>query len=478
MLDVIPTTLLTPGNYQTFAHVKGGSGLEPLPLRVLLVGVKSSAGTATAETPVQILDESDGRTKAGQGSELALMIAKSFEQGRKNAAEAAVAAGQPEVWICPIAAPSGAAAVQTLTVTVTTAVAGTLVVRIAGRTIECGVSAGDAQNTIATALRNAIAARHVELPITATVATNVVTCTHVTTGTNGNDVAYEVVSAPSGVSVASAQTVAGTGTVDITAALDAAVDRNYDAIAISIHSSAAITDAAAHLTTAWGYGQKMWRWVVMGDRASLGTATGYATSADSEKILIVSCESSPSLPSEIAAATAVAAWGRTAPNANLDGVELAIYPPPATAAYTAAEIESALQGGVTPLRTTASGAAVEIVRLITTKITEGGAPFPALRDLAVSRTLAYRATQYDVAYRARFREEAQTPSLLERIRDMCVGIDRELGRLGYLRDVETTIPELRVSEATSPDGRVLAQAPAIVATPHHQLAVRHVSYYR
>lgn len=476
LIDVIPTNLLTPGAYQTFVHVKGGSGLEPLPLRVLLVGVKSSAGTATAETPVQVLDEIDGRGKAGQGSELALMIAKAFEQGALNRAGGG-GAGQPEIWICPIAAPSGAAAVQTLTVTVTTAVAGTLVVRIAGRTIEVGVSAGDAQNTIATALRNAIAARHVELPITASVATNVVTCTHVTTGTNGNDVVYEVVSAPSGVSVASAQGTAGTGTVDITAALDAAVDRNYDAIAISIHSSAAITDAAAHLAAMWSYAQKYWRWVVMGDKASLGTATGYASSADSEKILIASCEASPSLPSEIATAVAVAAWGRVAPNANLDGVELALYPPAPASAYTGAEVESALVGGVTPLRPTSSGARLEIVRLITTKLTEGGVPFPALRDLAVSRTLAYRATQYDVAYRSRFRQEVQTPDLIARVRDMLVGIDRELGRLSYLRDVETYVPELQVTEASSPDGRLLVQAPCRVASPHHQLAIRHFNHY-
>ena len=48
-------------------------------------------------------DVADGITKAGQGSELALMIAKAFEQGMLNASSGR--GGMPECWICPIAAP-------------------------------------------------------------------------------------------------------------------------------------------------------------------------------------------------------------------------------------------------------------------------------------------------------------------------------------------------------------------------------------
>lgn len=479
----VPTSLRTPQTFHEFHHVKAGGGLTALPLRVLLVGVKSSAGTATAETPVQAFDLADAITKAGQGSELALMAAKAFEQGLLN--QASGRGGMPEVWLCPIAEPGvSVAAAQTLTVTVTTAEAGTIHLRIAGRDIFVGVSAGDAQNTIAAAIEDAIDALVRDLPVTAGVAANVVTCTHVTTGTNGNDVVYEVVAKPAGVTIASAQSAAGTGTVDVTAALDAAVDKNYDAVVLSIHSSTAVSDAAAHLTAMWGYAQKFWRWVFIGDKATLATAQGYATSADSEKILVVSCEQSPSLPSEIATAAAVMAFGVERPNANFDGVELALYPPPASYAYSGSEIESALAGGVTPLKPTASGARLQCVRLVTTRITSGGAPFFALADLAFSRTLAYRATQYDVAYATRFQQEIidgalsdPEATLLARVRDMCVGIDREMGRLGYLRDVETTVPQIQVEEAASPAGRLLVQAPCQVAGPLHQVAFDHLHYY-
>lgn len=489
LLDPIPSNLRAPNDFHTFRNVKTGSGLEPLPLRVLLVGMKLASGTATTETPVQVFDLVDAATKCGRSSELYLMVAKAFEQGTLNKISGRAGAGMPEVWICPIAPLSGggaAAAAETFTVTVATALAGTLVVRIAGRTIYVGVSAGDAQNDIATALKNAIVAAASDLPGTATVSTNVVTFTNGTTGTNGNDVAFEVVSAPSGVSVALAQSVVGVGTIDITAALDAAVDRNYDAVVPSIHSSTAITDANAHLTAMWGYAQRMWRWVVIGDRASLSTAQGYATSADSEKLIVASCEQCPNLPSEIATAVAVAAWGTSQPNANYDNVALALYPPPATYVYTSAEEESALAGGVTPLRPSPSGAHLEIIRLITTKMTDGGAPFTALMDLAYSRTLAYRATQYHLAYRSQFQQEIidgafdnPDATLLKRVRDMCVGLDREMGaqQPPILRDVETTIPEIRVAESSSVAGRLVVKAPCRPAGPLHQVSFDHVNYY-
>lgn len=484
LTTTVPSSFDTPGSFHIFTHVKAGGSLVPLALRVLLVGVKSAAGTATALTPVQLLDVNDAIAKCGVGSELALMAAKAIEQGLLN--QSLGRGGIPEIWACPIVAPSGGGAVaaaQTLTVTGPATASGTLILRIAGRYVYVGVNSGDSANTVAAAIEDEIDALVRDLPVTAAVLANVVTCTHVTTGTNGNDVAYEVVQAPAGIAVALAASVVGVGTVDITAAVDASFDKNYDAIAISIHSGAAVTDALAHLVDAWTYSQKSWRWVVMGDRASLGTAQGYASSADSEKVIIPSCEACPNLPSEIATAVAVAAWGVEAPNANYDDVELALYPPPTASAYTGAEHESAIDGGVTPLLPTHNGARLRIGRLVTTKITDGGAPYKLLADLAFIRTVAFRATQYDVIYRTQFKQEVidgpiddPEATLLKRIRDMMVGVDRTMGDLGYLRDVETYVPQFRVEEAQAPQGRVLAQAPCRVAGPLHQVAFEHLNY--
>ena len=64
----VPSSVDTPGSFHVFTHVKAGGSLVPLALRVLLVGVKTSAGTASALTPVQLLDVNDAITKCGQGS--------------------------------------------------------------------------------------------------------------------------------------------------------------------------------------------------------------------------------------------------------------------------------------------------------------------------------------------------------------------------------------------------------------------------
>ena len=478
----VPSSIDTPNTFHEFHYVKAGGSPVAVPARVLLVGVKTSGGAASTEVPVRIFDTADAITKFGKGSELALMAAKAFEQGNIN--QAYGYGGMPELWGCSIAPPTGVAASSTLTVTVTTATAGTVVFRIAGRTLFAGVSAGDSVTAIATAISTAINAASRELPVTATSSAGVVTIPHNTTGTNGNDVSYEIVSTPSGVSVAWARPTDGTGTVSIANSLDAAVDRNYDAVAISIHSSTAITNSATHLTAMWGFAQKYFRWVFLGDRASQATTQAYATAADSDKIVVVTCENTPSLPSEIAAAAAVLAFGAERPNMNFDNARIALYPPLATYAYTASEIESAIDGGMTPLRPTPDGTALEVVKLVTTKVTDNSVPFLAAADLAISRTLAYRATQYDIQYRLRFRQEVidgdlndPNATLLARIRDMCVEIDREMGRLGYLRNVEDYVSQIRVEEASSPMGRVLVQAPCRVANPLHQVAFDHLSYY-
>ena len=60
----VPASVLTPDSFHTFQHVKAGAGLAALPLRVLLVGTKSTAGTATTETPVQLFDVADAKGEA------------------------------------------------------------------------------------------------------------------------------------------------------------------------------------------------------------------------------------------------------------------------------------------------------------------------------------------------------------------------------------------------------------------------------
>lgn len=472
ILSTVPTNIRRPGAFHEFIHTAAGRGLTPLTIRVAIIGIKTAAGSAVNGTPIQIFDEVDAETKLGVGSQACMGAKMAFRQARRQGA-------MPEAWAVTIAEPGASvAAAQTLTVTGTATAAGDVVVRIAGRTIRAGVSVGDVQNTIAAAIKAAIDAIASDLPTTAGVAANVVTCTHRTTGVNGNDVLYEVVSTPAGVAVASAQSVAGTGTVAIATSLDALLDKDYDFICIGNHLAGDVTALITHTTAAWGFAEKKFRFGVLAERGTVSTANTLATGGNDKTVLVITYEGCPNLPIEIAVAAATAAAGKVNPNANLDGEVLELYPPAANLAYTASEIESALAAGATPLAPTFEGTGTQVVRMVTTKTTEGGAPFEALRDLAFPRTAAFLARQVDIGYRTRFKQEVLDGGgdLLQRIRDMVIEVNRAAEAQRIVRDVDTFLPQILVEESPSIAGRVLVQNTFKVAGPLHQAAFVHTHY--
>ncbi len=470
----VPSNLRRPGAFHEFRNTQAGLGLVPLDSRVALVGIMSSTATATAASPFQIFDETDGDAKCGPGSQLAMMARAAFAQARLDGV-------QPEIWAVAIAAPGASVAAQeTLTVTASSALAGNLVFSIAGRVLVAPVSAGDSATTIAAAMDAAIDAALLFLPLTSTASSGVVTCVVTSTGVWGNDIAYRTISAPSGVSVAYAASVTGTGTVDVTASVDTLIDKDYDAIVLGNHGTTDVTDMVAHNTTQWGYGQKLYRHAFIGERGSLATANTLGTTGNDKTVVIIACEGCPNLPGEIAAAGAVACIGKNRPNANLDGQVLALYPPLPTDAFTSAEVESALSSGVTPLTPTANGTGVKIERMVTTKTTLSGAPFEALRDIGLSRTDAYMARQIDIGYRLGFFQEvidgAVDGELFKRIKDMVIRIQKAAEKAKILRNVDDYIDQILVEESEDVPGRILVQDPYRVAGALHQAAFLHVNY--
>lgn len=463
-----PTSLRRPGAYSEFQFLASGQQLVPLPLRVVIVA-ESKGGTATVETPIQIFSEADADTKLGTGSFAALMARDAFTTAKLKGSS-------PEIWACPIAEPGGGTAAQeTITVTVTTAQAGNVVFTIGKTTITVGVSAGDTQNTIASAIQQAIASLTTVLPVTAAApGANVVTCVNVTKGVNGNDVPFALVSAPTGVTVAFAQSVAGAGAASISNALNALYDRRYHAVAISNHTSTDITTLLTQRASDWSYTYANYRFYFMGCTGTLGTAQALQAAANDFGIVIVGCDSIPAMPGELAIATAVAEFAREAPNANLDGDVLPFPPPAGSKAWNDSQVESALSGGVTPL--TPSGSFVKIERLVTSQTTQNGAPFEPLRDLAYPRTAMFLAEQIAIAFQSGFVQQVMTDDVLTRVRDMVVEKQRACEALGYIRDVDSFVPQIRAEFATSPSGRVVASNPFRPAGPLHQGVFVNVMY--
>jgi phage tail sheath gpL-like len=162
----ISSSLRVPFVAAEFDNSRAQQGPALLPYRALLIGQKTSSGTATANTIVRVSNESQVRTFAGPGSLLHRMAIAWFANNRST-----------EVYIGVLADNgSGVAASGTLTVTGPATASGTLSLYIGGTLVQVAVASGDAQNTIATAIGAAITA-NTDLPVTASVTTNVVTVT-------------------------------------------------------------------------------------------------------------------------------------------------------------------------------------------------------------------------------------------------------------------------------------------------------------
>jgi phage tail sheath gpL-like len=474
IVTTVPSTKRRPGGYAQYKFVPSGNQLTPLPLRIVAVAQGSTAGTLAVDTPTQIFDEDDADAKAGRGSELALMLRKMFDQ-------AALMGASPEIWACRVDAPAGVAAQNTLTVTGTATGSGTLALRAAGRTLYVGVSTGDSADTVAAAIKAQWDLAASDLPGTAAVTTNVVTVTAAQPGVTGNDTVFSTDTPIAGLTVGYAQSIPGTGVANIATALDALFSRDYDAVALANHAAADVTNAIAHVSAAWGYSQQRPRHVVIGERGSLGTAQALATAANDKSIIVVNAEGTGSTPGEIAAAAALAWFSFEAPNVNMDGTRLALFAPAAALAYTDTEVESALAGGVTPLTPTADGQ-LKIEMLITTATSLAGVPFEGLKEAAMSRTAAWMGRQIHARFTAEFRQEVLTTSpqqgisVLDRIRDMVVSVQRAAESLGYIRNVDDYLEQIIVEEAVAPAGRVNVTNPFRVAGPLHQAVFVHTMY--
>lgn len=476
----VSTSLRRPQTFHAFTYQYANRSLTPLPLRIALIGTMLSTGTATAATVYEISDSGQSDALFGESSELALMCRKALQTGAR------LQFG-PRVYAVGIAEPGGGTAnVKTITSTGTATADGNAIVRVAGRTVSVGIRTGDVQNTIATAVSNALKTIQADLPVIVSVATNVVTLTHATKGINGTDIAVSVELNVGGNTLAVANTAVGAGVVDITAALDALAPLPFDGIAISNHAAADIADITTDIASRWSYSEKRWRYYFLGEPGTIGTATSLASSANHQAVVIASMEGCLSTAGEMATALAFATFSRERPNANYDGLKVPLYPPAAATVYTPTEVETAIAAGLTPLtaeidpftRNVTEGVA-KIERMITTKTTQGSQPFEVLRDLAVSRTGVYLALQLDAAYAARFGAEANPDGTLasddtiDQVRDMIEGILRLAEEGQIIRNVDNDLARLVVERDATAIGRFNADVAYTVVVGLHQIAYIH-----
>lgn len=475
----ISPTLRRPQTFHAFKYLVGGRGLTPLAQRAAFIGTQKG-GTAVASQVYEINDADQSDGLFGKGSELALMLRKSLEVGAQIGLS-------PTLYALGVIEPAaGVARIQTLTVTGPATATDTVEIRIAGRYIVVGVAAGDSANTIAAAIRSEILRYADILPIASSVAVGVVTCTVNYKGVNGNDVVFEIVKVPAGVGVASANPTPGTGVADYAPAFAAVLGVDLDCIALGNHAAADVAAALSHVTACWTAQSKLWRWVVLGETGTIGTASALAAGANDKAILVANCEGSPSLPSELAAAMATVICGKTRPNANYNKMPLPLWPPSIGLAFTPQEVETCLASGVVPLSPISDPttrvvklAQVMIEKMVTTFTNISGQPSEVLRDLSVSRVSGFIARQLDAKYVEQFGPLANpdgtllTDDTVQQIRDMISGVLYAAQDVTITAQIDADIKQMIVEKDVSAPGRVNADLTYHVVLPLHQIAFVH-----
>jgi phage tail sheath gpL-like len=216
----ISNSLRIPFWTAEFDNTQANQSLAALPYRGLLIGQKTSAGSASANSLHQVTSADEVATLAGRGSVLHAQAKGWFKVNKET-----------ELWILVLEDNgAGVAAAWTFTVTGTATEDGTLSIYVGGELVEVAITSGDGQNTIAAAIEAALDLAE-DLIFTSGVATNVVTstCRHAGSFANDLDIRlnYNGEETPAGVAVAIAQSVTGTTSPTLTTGIAALLDNWY-----------------------------------------------------------------------------------------------------------------------------------------------------------------------------------------------------------------------------------------------------------
>lgn len=364
------------------------SALPTTTKKTLLVGHKTSAGSATAGVVTQIYGVNHAIALFGIGSNLAMM-AEAFMRNAPKAPLYGVAYAE-----------GGAAVAGTGVVTLATnaSSSGTLTVWVAGRRFQVGIASGDTPTAVGDLIVAEINA-HPNLGVTASNTTGAVTMTSRCKGPQANTFRYRskitcsgMTSTDTGAAFASGATAG-----DPTATLAGVQGERYHIIVLDTHDdSTTLGVLSAHCELQSTVAVQKWGIGIVGHTGTAAAAQTLAGTDDSYRSQVVHHQSGDQPCFELAAAFA-GVRAKTAANMPIDYAELkgitAQYDE--TARPTAAEIEADLAGGVTAVTPTKSGGA-QVVRSVITRQTT-----PSFRDHMVPEISDYTDEFIITTFRSR-----------------------------------------------------------------------------
>lgn len=462
----VPADLLEPNTFQEFDITSGSRGLVPFKRRVALIGAMADFASADPNVPFQVFTSREVADACGQGSEIHMMALAKFKADKKYGSAA-------ETWICPIVDPDGGTkATYTITFTGSASESGTLDLEIQGQPIGVGLASGDSADTQASKTQKRLKTLAATFAFVATVASNVVTLTLVNAGVNGNKLVGKVKSAPAGVGAVWAAGVAGAGDADPGPALDALVDKIYNTVVLANSKSGDLDDLASHIASVNAPAVKRFSKGVIANVGNLSSGTTLSTHINAMEIVVVNAYGSPRLPGEIAAQVGATIEAESDPSRSFDNVELALEPAAAALVPDSgpgSTVETALSLGLCILGANNDNSKMRLIRLVTTKASQGSAPFYDVLDISNVRTLHYTALQVDAAWQRAFPRAKASERTREAVYSNTLATLREVEKAGFIQNVDALKDQLIVEPDSVNKNRFNVEIPVGVIPNLHQL---------
>lgn len=385
---------------------------QVLQRKILVIGTYDPAKTdVTADEKVNVLSPADAGDQFGFGSMVHRLVLKAWKGSN----------GAIPVTVVPQAEVAGAAAEFELSITVGTVRSGNIYLYIMGDLVTIAVTAGDTADDIVTNIAAAVNA-WTDSPVDATADTGADKVTLVLKS-KGAFWGEETVIAlnlgngealPNGVAIVIAQTVTGTGTPDISDALDALgtdENANEDFYTDVVHGYGQVTAVLDAISTYVGEGNDpiaLWGKLVhrpfrvlTGDTAA--GSTGYnnlITLGDGRKVDrangVIAVPGSQSHPAEIAA-QAIGIMARLNNNRAeehyvdqiLDGVQPGAAADRWTSSYTSRD--QAVKAGISP--TTVKSGAVVLQNVVTfyhpDNVSQASNGYRSMRNISLLQNILY-----------------------------------------------------------------------------------------
>ncbi|HET9063674.1 MAG TPA: phage tail sheath subtilisin-like domain-containing protein [Candidatus Binatia bacterium] len=400
----IPTTLRVPFVAAEFDATRAQQGPALLAYKALLIGQKTSAGTATANTLVRVTSVDQAITYGGRGSMLHRQALGWFASNRST-----------EVWLGVLADNgAGVAATGTIVVSGPATADGTIALYLGAERITIGVTSGDTANTIATAIDDAINAA-LDLPVTSTVNTETVTIAFRHKGEVGNtyDVRHSFrdgEALPAGVGLAITavgSVVAGTTNPTLTSLIAAMADLWFMVWSHPYTDATSLTAIETELASRFGPLRSIDGIAITSASGSFSTLTTLGDGRNNQHSVIVAQPGASPLtpPMEFAAEAAglVALYGAEDPARPFQTLAMSRAVAPAeTDQWSLDERNLMLYDGIATTKRVAGGV-VQLERIITTYQTSpSGAADTAYLDATTMLTLLYLRYSWRVRIQTRY----------------------------------------------------------------------------